>query len=96
MSEDRKDTFETSLEQRIMKCTMNSLSLCKQNYLQFNLKMKILNWNRYKTNYRLNYTFSDFIHCCFINITFKLPMLSLTTKDERKVNVNNHSLSQKN
>lgn len=33
MSENRKDTFETSLEQRIMKCTVNSLSLCKQGYL---------------------------------------------------------------
>lgn len=58
--------------------------------------MKILNWNRSKTNYRLNYTLSDISQCCFINITFKLPMLSLTKKDEFKVNVNNHSLSQKN
>lgn len=33
MSEDRKDTLETSLEQRIKKCTMSSLSLCKQDYL---------------------------------------------------------------
>lgn len=57
--------------------------------------MKILNWNRSKTNYCLNYTLSDFIHFCFINITFQLPMLSLTKKDERKVNVNNHSVSQK-
>lgn len=58
--------------------------------------MKISNWNRSKTNFRFSYTLYDFIHCCFINITFKVPMLSSTKKDERKVNVNNHSLSQKN
>lgn len=50
MSEDRKDNFETSLEQRIMKCTMNSLSLYKQDYLLLNIKMKMLKCNRYKTN----------------------------------------------